>query len=850
MAGPVSGAASGPLSGIRVLDFGRFAVGPAAGMYLGQLGAEVIKIESPTGDGSQKVLPLKGGVSIVYMTVNSNKKNILLDLRNPDDREVAFRLATTADVLIENFRPGVIERLGLGYADVSAKNPRIVYCAGSGYGSRGPMRELGSTDHFGQAISGFVSVNGAPGGEPELLRQAGFVDMASAQRLLHAILAGLYVRERTGRGQKVETSQLAAGLGLVSTRLAEATASTETPGPMGSACPTCVPSQAFRGADDRWIYVTAETPDQWQRLCGALARPDLAADPRYARNRDRVRHRDALLAELAGLFGGQPAHVWLERLLAAGVPCALHWTDDTHAPLWSDPHVSTVGFREPVETPWGVVNIVLPPWRFSETPATLTRAPAPDEHAEEIRRLAAAAAPDWARGHSGASGANGAAPARAVAPAPDVADAPAADVADAPAADETGATSPPGRPLAGLRVVDISQGFAGPSCAMLLGDLGADVIKVEPPAGDYTRELGPPFLGAEHGGEARGGEGRGGDQSAVFWSLNRSKRGVVLDPAQAKDREALAALVRSSDVLVSDLLPDEARRRGLDDATLRADAPRLIICSVTPFGEAGPYADRPASELTIQGFAGVVRFLGKLGDPPVRLGADVVGMTTGVYAFAGILAALLHRERSGRGQKVEVSHLLSLLATECSQLARESDPDEWIGPVRAASHAPEHPYRTADTPIYLTLARTGQQDTWPQFFRDLGLDSLAEDPRFSDHRARQAHHEDLHALLERRFADLSADEVLAHVYRNGGLGVRAHTLTSVLSDPQVAAMRLLIDVEHPELGPIRQVGVPFDLLGTPASVTLPPPRLGQHTDEVLAESMARGHDRGGSAGGR
>jgi crotonobetainyl-CoA:carnitine CoA-transferase CaiB-like acyl-CoA transferase len=407
-----------------------------------------------------------------------------------------------------------------------------------------------------------------------------------------------------------------------------------------------------------------------------------------------------------------------------------------------------------------------------------------------------------------------------------------------------GAASQPGKPLAGLRVVDISQGVAGPSCSQLLGDLGADVIKVEPPTGDFTRELGPPFLGEERGND------ESGDESAVYLSLNRSKRGIVLDPAREADRAWLRALVRSADVFVTDLLPDEARRRGLDDDTLRTEAPGLVTCSVTPFGEDGPYADRPASELTIQGFAGVVRFLGVLGEAPVRLGADVVGMNTGVYAFAGILAALLHRERSGRGQKVEVSHLLSLLATECSQLARESDPDEWIGPVRAASHAPEHPYRTADTPVYLTLARTGQQDAWPQFFRDLGLDALVGDPRFADQRARQVHHEALHALLEERFASLSADVVLTHVYRNGGLGVRAHTLRTVLDDPQVAAMKLLATVEHPTAGTLLQVGLPFDLLGTPATITIPPPRLGQHTDEVLAEQMARSHGTGGIASGR
>ena len=155
---------TGPLGGIRVLDFGRLAVGPAAGMYLGQLGAEVIKVESPSGDDSRTVPPLKQGMSMVYMTVNSNKKNILLDLRAPADLEVARRLVAISDVLIENFRPGVMDRLGLGYEDLARTNPGLVYCAASGYGTRGPMRSLRSSDHFGQGIGGFVSLNGEVGG--------------------------------------------------------------------------------------------------------------------------------------------------------------------------------------------------------------------------------------------------------------------------------------------------------------------------------------------------------------------------------------------------------------------------------------------------------------------------------------------------------------------------------------------------------------------------------------------------------------------------------------------------------------------------------------------------------------
>ena len=342
-------------------------------------------------------------------------------------------------------------------------------------------------------------------------------------------------------------------MGLVASCAAEYFAGGVMPVPLGSAAAVSAPHKAFAAEDGRYVCVAVERPAQWDQLCSALGAPELAVDPRFADNASRVRQRDVLWAILARVFIAHPAEFWYERLAAAGVPVAIHWADATYAPVKQDPHVIANRLFEALETPWGVVDIVRPPWRFSTTPATLTRSPRPDEHAEEIRRLA---------------------------------------VTEPPRAASPFAETTPAPPLAGLRVVDVSQGYAGPACSMLLGDLGAEVIKVEPPEGDYTRYLGTPAPGGE---------------STVFLGLNRSKRSVVLDLTTNEGRERLFALVATADVFISDLLPAEAKATGVDDARLRAVNRRLITCAITPWGESGPYAGRPGGELVLQVASGVLR---------------------------------------------------------------------------------------------------------------------------------------------------------------------------------------------------------------------------------------------------
>jgi len=256
----------GPLAGIRVLDVCQLAVGPWATALLGQLGAEVIKVEEPKGDPIRTLQPYMNGVGTYYTAVNLNKKNIALDLKDPAGLQVARDLAERSDVFVQNFRPGVMERLGLGYAALRATNPGIIYCSASGYGLRGPRSTEGCTDGYVRSFTGFDSINGPPNGRPERFRNRGHIDHISSAVVLQAILAALYARERLGAGQQVDVSMMQATMLYQTSRIAEYFATGTGPKPMGSATTNLVPHQAFP-ARDGYIAVGCNMQAEWQALC-------------------------------------------------------------------------------------------------------------------------------------------------------------------------------------------------------------------------------------------------------------------------------------------------------------------------------------------------------------------------------------------------------------------------------------------------------------------------------------------------------------------------------------------------------------------------------------------------------
>ena len=412
-------------------------------------------------------------------------------------------------------------------------------------------------------------------------------------------------------------------------------------------------------------------------------------------------------------------------------------------------------------------------------------------------------------------------------------------------------------PLTGIRVCDLSTVLAGPYCTMLLADLGADVIKVEPPEGDGTRRWGPPWAGApEEGaaypvGDPRAAPGYRGE-AAYYLSINRNKRGIRLDLKRDAGRDVLRRLLATSDVLVENHRVGGLSRLGFPDEEIARISPALVHLAISGFGPDGPYRDRPGYDFIVQAMAGLMSITGapdETGGEPTKVGVAVVDLATGMLGAVAVLAALLARERGaggrpgpggedgpGRvaGQRIDISLFESTIAWLANQAS-----NYLVGGVVPGRLGNAHPnitpyetFWTADGSIAVAV---GSDRQWPRFCEAVGLPALVRDARFATNGARVEHRAELRRMLEPAFATrTSADwsgRLLAAEVPAGPI----NDLAQVFADPQAVARRMVESVAHPTIGELRTTGIPFKLATTPASVRTAPPLLGEHTDEVLAE---------------
>jgi crotonobetainyl-CoA:carnitine CoA-transferase CaiB-like acyl-CoA transferase len=377
--------------------------------------------------------------------------------------------------------------------------------------------------------------------------------------------------------------------------------------------------------------------------------------------------------------------------------------------------------------------------------------------------------------------------------------------------------------MAGFRVLDLTEGLCGPFCTMHLGDSGAEVLKIEPPGGDRARRFGPSI----------------GDQSAVFLSLNRNKKSVVVDYRTAAGRAIVKRLARTADVVVEDFGPGAAAAMELGYNELKAGNPRLVYCAISAFGEDGPFRDLPGAELTIQAMAEYTASLGSIGAPPVRVGADVASLNTAIFAVQAIVGALFHRERTGAGQRVAVSQFGSLLHMRGIMWQALSNPDEWYGfHLDSYTYPPEHGYQTKNGPMYFIL-RHGSSEDWDRFVIELGMEAYLDDPRFGNYGRKATgigqHAADVRPIWEAAFKDRTREELIELVRGIGGDAVPILDYPSLIADPQVQALDAIAEITHPTAGKFHTVAPAVRFSETPTAILNPPPKLGQHTEEVLIE---------------
>jgi len=789
----------GALSGLRVIDLSTIAAAPSCSQTLADHGADVIKVEPATGDDVRRLGAVIDGQTTQYRGMNRGKRGISLDLAKPEAQEVLLRLLADADILLENFKTGTLEKWGLGYdAVLRPRFPRLIHCRVTGFGATGPYGGFPGYDGIAQALGGMIAMNGAADGPP-IRNCAPMADLCTGMHALAGILMAVLERDRSGVGQSVEVALLDTAASLLypfaHNHFAGADPATFTR--MGCAHPALAPYNRFAAADG-YVMLAVLNDAQFAACCAVLGAPELAARPDFATNADRLANRAALESALADLFAGRARMDVARELAAVGVPAA---------PVLSVPEIFDYpGLADTgtvIESPGGVRSVAAPA-RLSRTPPRFWRdSPAYAEHLGEVLTEAGYGAADI----DGLIAREVVFPEQRAAPpeaGPKLDDAARAaripaDAPPSPAASEDGA-------LAGLKVVDLTHHVAGPWCTQILGDHGADIVKVEPPKGDPTRHFGPR--------DPAGG-------TAAFLGVNRNKRSRVLDLGTEAGRAALLELLADADLLVENFAPGTMETWGLGYAEVLAERfPRLIYCRISAFAADGPLGALPGADATAQAMAGVMSVNGAPEDPPTRSGSFAASVCAGLTAVGGILTALIERSRSGKGQAVEVSMFHALLS-----ILYPTVPD-WLmaekAPVRRgnthANLAPHDVYRTKDGYVFTSLVNPRQ---FSQFCREIGAPEIAEDKRFATNEARLANVEALREVIEAALADKGsekvAEELLAKTVPVGAV----LSVEEVLNHPQVRHREMVL-----ETGAYRGLGFPIKMSRTPARLRRLPPALG------------------------
>ena len=380
----------------------------------------------------------------------------------------------------------------------------------------------------------------------------------------------------------------------------------------------------------------------------------------------------------------------------------------------------------------------------------------------------------------------------------------------------------PAGALAGIRVLDLTRILAGPLCTMMLGDMGADVIKVEPPgAGDDTRSWGPPFAAGE---------------SAYYLGVNRNKRSITLNMAVKSGQEVLAGLIRKSDVLVENFKVGTLEKWGFDNEWLKANAPRVVRCSITGYGSVGPKAGLPGYDFILQAESGLMSITGEPDGTPMKYGVAIVDVCTGMLACNSVLAALNARHSTGRGQHVEVSLFDSGLAMLANVAA-----NHLVSGKNAGRFGNGHPnivpytaYPTRDDMIAVAVGNDGQ---FAKFSSVLGHAEWASDPRFTKNPDRIGNRDALDALIKTELKRQGAETWIEQLMAAGIPCGRINNVAQALAAPHAIAREMVTTVEHPTAGPVKMLGIPFRFSDTPSSIRRAPPLLGQHTEAVLREEL-------------
>ena len=656
----------GPLGGIKVLSIGTSIVGPWAATLLGYLGAEVIKVEPPKGEFLRMLYPHQNKLATAYSSTNLNQKSAGLNTKEEEGMNAMLKLASQADILIENFRPGVADRIGLGYETLHAKNGNLIFGSSSGYGDEGPMKNLAALEPHLQAFSGMSGVTGHKDGDGQLIRFT-HLDPTGAVFFCGLLMLGLIERERFGHSCWVKTSHLANAIANMNNKVSEVLLANGQGEPLGSGSSNSAPNHCYLCQDNRYIAVSCENQKQWEGFCNATGLQELLEDDRFTKNVDRIDHRDELDKILKNHFQEKPSRWGALRLTKSGVPNSFDLAFDDliyHQQIIENEFLVEVDADH--TGPFYVGGL---PWNLNKTPAEIDKEiPLPGGSTENV----------MSDGF---------------------------ESIQKPIAEKK--SNVPEFPLKGIKVLDVTQGYAGPYLTFMLAEAGAEVVKIEPNGGDWSKELSPQT--------SKG-------MSALYQSFNRNKEIIELDLSNDEGRREFENQLSNADVLIEEWAPDSNESKRYDYSILEESNPSLIHLSLSAFGHRGPMRNLPGSDLTIQAMCGYLRTLGDVGEEPIRVGADVVSTCTAAMSLIALLSALYHQIQTGKGQKINSSMLGTMMAIKTLQWSGFSDPDSWEGNFcKNETDGSNYGQRTKDGSIFATPSPALVEEKFYEMITEFGM---------------------------------------------------------------------------------------------------------------------------------
>jgi len=754
---------TGALEGIRVLDFTQDTAGPFAGMLLAEQGADVVKVEPPSGDRAR-------GQPGFYV-VNRSKRGITLDLSTNDGRERAQVLAAEADVvLVDGLQEQAVE-LGIDYSRLARLNPRLVYCSIPLYGSKGPYAHLPPDDNMVAALSGIYGIQFSYSGTPVFFVTP-FVPYCTAVLAVGAVASTLYERRRTGRGDFVEVSGLSGAFSIATAAFVNLLAmdvhrlSVLNPDPKGAA-----PNyRVYRTGDGEWLMLGALTPAFMIKLFMAVGIEDLLADPRFEGFPFAIPKDDGLQEigrRLEEAFASRPRQEWLDVLKEADVPAGPVLTRDEYL---ADPQIIHNGMRVEIDDPEIGRSVQLGvSLSLDAAPGAIKgAAPLLGQHNDALQR-----------------------------PWPGV------------ASSVFGAVPSNRAPLEGVKVLDLGTTYAGPFSCMLLADSGADVTKIEPLDGDPFRALGAAFIG-----------------------VNRGKRSLAIDLKKEEGLEVFYNLVQEADIVADNYRAGVTKRLKIDYETLSALNPRIICCSITPYGATGPLSDLPGYDPILGARSGLQRAQGGYGkdDEPVYHNAAIIDFTSGLMAAYGMYSALYHREATGRGQRVETCLANNAMVAQAAEFIRYRGRPPVLAGGRdiLGISAAYRLYRCRDGWILLAATTEAEAEAVLSFSETVSsvtVDELLSAPWNGS----------VAKALEARFAGQKKDDVLQHFGKKKVPCCPCLTLEEVFTDPHLEANDLWWRSEHGLLGPFQQIGRTVKWGEHSMRLERPAPLFAQHSREVLLQ---------------